>query len=199
MLMLVSVAFAAVTNTDVNNAVSTFAGKIGIGVAQPREALDVNGSIVIGESVNNTPGTIRYQNDKFEGRRTTGWGSLGGGATLINLTTVTTYTGNLTNGSLVGYQAGNAICSDEFSGSHMCRTDDILNVIANEGISYFSGYSTAWIVEGPPGYLANANSCLGQTSETATDLGAFWAFDSNGGGKGWLVNCATQKALACCS
>ena len=72
-VLLVSVVFAAVTNTDITNFVTKFAGKVGVGVEQPREALDVNGSIVIGSSVNETPGTLRYQSDKFEGRLSSGW------------------------------------------------------------------------------------------------------------------------------
>ncbi len=108
---------------------------------------------------------------------------------IINLTS-STYDGNITNGSLKGYEAANFICNAEFSGSHFCTTDDIITIIADQNMSAinsFSSSATAWIIEGPPGYLANANDCLGWTSDTNTYLAPFWAYDDNGGGMGWLV------------
>ncbi len=120
---------------------------------------------------------------------------------IINLTS-STYDGNITNGSLKGYEAANFICNAEFLGSHFCTTDDIITIIADQNISAinsFSSSATAWIIEGPPGYLANANDCLGWTSDTGTYLGPFWVFDEDGGGMGWLVNCASQKSLSCCT
>ena len=115
----------------------------------------------------------------------------------INLTSGT-YDGNITSGSLKGYEAANDICDSEFSGSHLCTTYEVLNVIKSQNISYFSTITDAWIANGPPGYTADANDCLGYTSDDNTDLGAFWAFDEDGGGIGWLTNCANAKYLACC-
>jgi hypothetical protein len=80
-------------------------------------------------------------------------------------------------------------------------TSEIIELLYMNGESFFSSISgnTSWIVEGPPGYLANANDCKGFTSDSTTVLGAFWQYNSTGGGMGWLVNCETQKPLACCS
>lgn len=106
------------------------------------------------------------------------------------------YNGNIVDGADNGYVAANNICSNEYSDSHFCQTHEILNTINTEDISGFSG--TAWIVEGPPGYLADANDCMGFTDNSPTVLGSFWEFISSNGGRGWLVNCSVSKPIACC-
>lgn len=124
-------------------------------------------------------------------------GSSGGG-TLIGKTTATT-DGSVASGSLTGYPAANEICTTQFAGSHICQVDEILNTI-NGGIpaTFTSVASTAWIANGPPGYTANANDCVGYTNATNTYLGAFWLFKKTTGGEGWLVNCSVTKPIACC-
>jgi predicted acyltransferase (DUF342 family) len=113
------------------------------------------------------------------------------------LKTSANYSGNISyTGGLVGYQAANAICGAEFEGSHFCRTDEVIHVISAESISEFSG--TGWIAEGPPGYTSESNDCNGYTSSSTSKLGAFWLYNSNGGGAGWLVNCSTQRPISCC-
>ena len=114
MLLLVSVVYAAVTNTDITNFVSKFAGKVGIGVTQPREALDVNGSIVLGTNVNETPGTVRYVNDRFEGRVISGWlvlnelSRLADGNFLYNDTTTIYFNGTKLNATIDARNTGKA-------------------------------------------------------------------------------------------
>lgn len=117
--------------------------------------------------------------------------------TYLNKTTAT-YSGAVTSGSLVGYQAANDLCNLSFSNSTFCRSVDVMAYIAYNSLpaSIFTG--TAWMANGPPGYTANANDCLGFTSAVNTYYGAFWEFNVNGGGMGWLVNCASTKPLACC-
>ncbi|KKW38109.1 MAG: hypothetical protein UY87_C0083G0003 [Candidatus Peribacteria bacterium GW2011_GWC2_54_8] len=123
----------------------------------------------------------------------------GTGAVFVGTTTVTSYNGQFTSGSYVGYQAANAICDAEFSGSHFCQTDEIIGTISSEDIStLFSGIPDAWIAEGPPGYTADSNDCRGWTSSGATHLGPWWEFSTAGGGIGHLTNCSTTKPLACC-
>ena len=51
-------------------------GNVGIGTNNPSEGLQVTGAILIGTTVNNTPGTIRYTGTDFEGRLGSGWVSL---------------------------------------------------------------------------------------------------------------------------
>jgi len=125
------------------------------------------------------------------------------GTPLTNLTfnpivgyTTSSYDGNITNGSLNGYTAANAICASEYSGSHFCLKSEVLKTIANGNYS-FSG--TAWFQNGPPGYTANADDCSGWTTDSSTYLGPFWNWDANSGaGKGALTNCAQSKQLMCC-
>ncbi len=122
----------------------------------------------------------------------------GDGATQAKLvgTTTATFDGSFASSTKFGYDAANQICSEEFSGSFFCRTYDILVSIEQDDISNWNG--SAWIAEGPPGYTSNSNDCKGWTDNTSTVLGAFWAFDSSGGGMGWLTNCSGEKPIACC-
>jgi hypothetical protein len=121
--------------------------------------------------------------------------ALAGGVTQL-VKTAASFTGSFTSGALIGYQAANDICNTELSGSHFCRTDEVIYLIQTQDVSYFSG--TAWIAEGPPGYTANSNDCNGWTIANAAMLGAFWELLPNGGGMGWLVNCSVSKSIACC-
>ena len=132
----------------------------------------------------------------------TGWLELGAGGSSsgvssVSLTTATP-TGSFSSGGFVGYEAGNDICNAEFAGSHFCRTDEIIEYIAGNSAAGFTDSTTAWVAEGPPGYTSNSNDCAGWTDSDNTKLGAFWAFDTTGGGMGWLTNCAVTKPVACC-
>lgn len=48
-------------------------GKVGIGLTNPAERLEVNGAIRIGSSALNKPGTIRWTGTSFEGRTNSEW------------------------------------------------------------------------------------------------------------------------------
>ncbi|OQB19797.1 MAG: hypothetical protein BWY14_00170 [Parcubacteria group bacterium ADurb.Bin192] len=113
--------------------------------------------------------------------------------------TASAYDGAFNYGGKVGYQAANDICLNEYPGSHFCRTDEIIATIAAVDIStLFAATTYGWIAEGPPGYTANSNDCAGYTSNSNTSLGAFWAYDPNGGGMGWLNNCQVTRKISCC-
>ncbi len=111
-------------------------------------------------------------------------------------TTTATFDGAFATSSLSGYMAANDVCNAEFSGSHFCRVYDILVTVEQDDVSSWAG--SAWVAEGPPGYTSNSNDCQGWTSNNGAHMGAFWAFDANGG-MGWLTNCAVTKPIACCS
>ncbi len=113
--------------------------------------------------------------------------------------TAGSYDGAFSYGGKVGYQAANDICINEYPGSHFCRTDEIIATIAAVDIStLFMATTFGWIAEGPPGYTANSNDCAGYTTNSNTSLGAFWAYDPNGGGMGWLNNCQVTRKISCC-
>ena len=61
-----------------NNEVMTLynSGRVAVGGVSPKEQLHVDGAIVIKNSINATPGTIRYRNGDFQGRTNQGWVSL---------------------------------------------------------------------------------------------------------------------------
>ena len=53
-------------------------GKVGIGIDSAREALDVNGAVIVGPAINNNAGTLRYNSSKndLEFRDNSRWNSL---------------------------------------------------------------------------------------------------------------------------
>ncbi len=110
--------------------------------------------------------------------------------------TSSSYDGNISNGSLSGYSAANAICNTEYSGSHFCLKSEVLKTISNGNYSFSD---TAWFQNGPPGYTANADDCSGWTTNSNVYLGPFWNWDANSqAGRGALTNCAQTKQLMCC-
>lgn len=125
----------------------------------------------------------------------------GGGATLndglfINYT-LTKTTGNITNGSLVGYTAADEICNVEVeSGSHMCQMFEIINSVRLKGVSNFT--ATFRVSEGAPGFTTNANDCVGWRDDTGTFLGSIWVGNNINGGQGALVSCDASRSIACC-
>jgi hypothetical protein len=117
----------------------------------------------------------------------------------LDYTPITT-TGNITNGSLNGYPAGNAICNAYYTGSHMCQTNEIINSI-NRNQSNENFTATVWISNGPPGYLSESYDCSGWTTPSGTSLGSIWVGSTshvNSYGTGGLVNCGASRAISCC-
>lgn len=115
--------------------------------------------------------------------------------------TLTKTTGNITNGTLSGYSAANAICGFEvLAGSHVCTMDEILNSI-NKNITNQNFTATFRVSEGAPGFTAEANDCDGWTSPTSSALGSIWVGSqshANTYGSGSLVSCSTERAIGCC-
>jgi len=111
--------------------------------------------------------------------------------------TLTKTTGNITNGTLNGYKAANAICNVEISGSHMCQMHEILSTI-NNNRSLANFTSTFRVSEGAPGFTANANDCDGWKSADGSALGSIWVADTGNGGSGSLVACNANRAIGCC-
>ncbi len=149
-----------------------------------------------GNNASTSASTTSVTNNYTTYNTTTG-GS--GSATFVGTTPVTTYSGQFTSGLKTGYDAANTICAAAYTGSHMCRTDEILDTIATKDIStLFSGIADAWIAEGPPGFTADSNDCRGWTSANLAHLGPWWDFATSGGGIGYLTNCSTTKPIACC-
>lgn len=128
--------------------------------------------------------------------------SLGWVTTVLDVTTTpatTTGSFTFTTGTLRGYQAGNAICDHYYPGYHFCFSGEIISYIRTaSNINKFAGLPQAWISEGPPGFTSDSNDCGGYTTADLEPLGAFWEFDSDGGGRGWLSTCGSAKNIACC-
>lgn len=168
--------------------------------------LTVSGGLIVG---NYEPGTgtgagaIRFTGTDFEGYDGSNWKSLTGGGYFVGVSSWTS-AGSFGTGSLVGYQAANNICSLEYSGSHMCQIGEVIATI-DKNINLFSGAYNAWVAEGAPGFTSDSNDCRGWTSDNGDHLGAWWEYStdggvttSNGGGQGFLTNCAVVQPIACC-
>ncbi len=112
-------------------------------------------------------------------------------------TTTATSSGSFKSGGLVGYQAGNRICSLQYANSHICTVPELVSTIARN-VNEFQGYNFAWASMGAPGFTANANDCSGWTSNNNGYLGSWWQFSVTGGGQGFLTNCAVVQPIACC-
>jgi len=148
-------------------------------------------------------GTLRYSDSDVQAYDGTSWRNLTDGPTLVGLTASST-DGSFSTGSLVGYQAANNICANTYPGSHMCQVNELISTISSD-VSLFSAASNGWTAEGAPGYTSDSNDCRGWTSADNADLGAWWEFSTDGGatiadggGQGFLTNCAVEQPIACC-
>jgi len=117
--------------------------------------------------------------------------------------TSTRYTGNLTSNSLTGYLAGNDICNEEFTGTHMCAEVELILTINQNNVTEISDWSgSAWVITGGAKYSPAdlpVNDCNGFTHGAAdTYLGSFWLFNQTDGGVGAVGHCANTFSLACC-
>lgn len=122
------------------------------------------------------------------------------GITAVNAT-AGTHNGALTNGSYVGYRAGNEICSIEFSGSHLCTEFEVSTGFAN-GVNALDNEDT-WIIAGGPKYVPATipvDDCKGFTySGTSTNLGNYYHHNTTSGGEPRAINCGSTLKLACCT
>ena len=120
-------------------------------------------------------------------------------------------------GSARGYSEVNDLCATLAAspGSHVCTPTEMMNSLnhgnpSNAPVHTYlagGGETMLWINNGPPGYTANSNDCLGWTAENqGTDpknpsYGAVWNFQAQAGG---LAPCkditkpTTLKKFACC-
>lgn len=108
------------------------------------------------------------------------------------------------NGSQGGYLGANNTCSSAFVGSHICIAEEITRSYVNSNLALTTAVSNpgstpeeyfVWINSGAPGYTANANDCLGWTSNSSGSYGALW----NIAGNNFIINpCSNSRRFACC-
>ncbi len=110
------------------------------------------------------------------------------------------YNGSLSfTGGLTGYKAAHAICDDEYTGSHMCSSDEIFYTISSEDVTSLDGQEV-WISTGAAKFPStdNTNDCDGWTFSGGTgSYGNFWKFDTMGG-VGKTALCSSSLKIACC-
>jgi hypothetical protein len=120
----------------------------------------------------------------------------------FNVTTGT-HTGNLSYEGYIGYEAGNEICDSNFTGTHLCSQEEVIQTIQSKNISNIPEWTGTFYISTGGGKYAPAdlpvNDCNGWTHGTAGSyLGSFWLPDQNGGGKGGVAHCGNTRSLACC-
>ena len=123
------------------------------------------------------------------------------GAVFVD-TTASTYDG--LRGGYAGVRnicTGTGSAGQALAGSHVCSAEEILESIKCGSPSapispIYTASGFAWVNNGPPAYLAQANDCQGWINNTDA-YGAMWEFGDNGG-KGVLTGCNTLRAFACC-
>ena len=101
------------------------------------------------------------------------------------------------DGSRGGYKTANDLCISNYSGSHICTSDEIINsyVVNATTLSGVSG--SAWINHGPPAYINYvANDCNGWADNSnGTIFATLWNFTN----KNFKVaTCNLQRKFACC-
>jgi len=129
--------------------------------------------------------------------------SLGGANGYFYNKTSITYLANLSGGGYVGYKAGNYLCDQEFSGSHLCYESEVISTIYYSNISTIDEWTgSAWLITGGAKYSPTTlpvDDCNGFKHGVAgTYLGSFWEFNQTDGGHGAIAHCGNQIALACC-
>jgi hypothetical protein len=116
-------------------------------------------------------------------------------------------TGGPYNGAASGYSNVNsAVCGSAanldtgVAGAHACSTEEILSTIVSGAGASIPPNTTLWISNGPPGYFANANDCIGWTSASSTDYGTVWVKLGSGDGFGSVNVCDSSepRQFACC-
>ena len=109
----------------------------------------------------------------------------------------TTSGGPWNGGEVGGYSVGDAKCAGEFTGSHMCSSDEILRSM----ICGISSFSTGWYKTGviskwkSGGNFNYINDCSMFGSPSGSDYGNVWDI-SNGPSK---AQCSTSKQVMCCT
>lgn len=97
------------------------------------------------------------------------------------------------DGDIGDYSAADAACAGKYSGSHVCQAAEILWLINQKKALPDEG--ECWINDGAPDYTANANDCIGWSSDELHSYGRYWDFAAQ---QGWLRGCINSLPFACC-
>lgn len=134
-------------------------------------------------------------------------GGGGGGGTndsiFFNKTSFTTDANfsTLVSTGETGYEAGNLVCSSNFTGTHLCDWNEIKRTYDLKDVSTITAFTgTAWVAGGPSKYsgvgVKFVNDCNGFTDASGSDsFGNAWDFTNN---KGLTGNCGSTIPIACC-
>lgn len=117
--------------------------------------------------------------------------------------TASTYNGNFSayvGTGKTGYEAGNEICSTNFTGTHLCDWNEMKRTYDLKDVSAIVAWTgTSWMAGGPSKFVPadyQVNDCHGFTDASGTDSkGNAWSFSSN---KGLTGECNSLIPLACC-
>ncbi|MFM9908120.1 MAG: hypothetical protein ACKVOW_02155 [Chitinophagaceae bacterium] len=164
--------------------IKLYAQNVGIGIPTPLQKLDVSGAIRLGNTVTNSPGTIRFNNNRFEGYDGLNWNWLNGFRLPLDTTmnVASGYVLKITNSNLspLGYSAiagltssydGVGLYGENFGGA-VGSGNGVLGT-SNGGGAGVKGTNIGGIgVEGTGGTVGIlGSSSFGNGVESLTDFG----------------------------
>jgi len=192
-------------------------GNVGINTTNPTQTLTVVGDLnVTGQAF---IGTTTFTNIESDGDLMVGKNAnitgnvtaqyfIGDGSKLTRIgakfvgKTSSSYNGLITGGGKAGYEATNYLCNSNYTGSHLCTQDELINTIYILNITQLPWTGTAWVNAGGAKYApatTPVDDCAGWSSSSSYALGNFWIFNNaTGGGMGAATPCDQTKPLACC-
>lgn len=109
------------------------------------------------------------------------------------------YSGDLDNGSMSGYEAGNAICNLTFVGSHFCSEEELFATLRDKDVGSLAGWNGyPWVMAGGTKYVPAskpANDCNGWDDGTSNYIGNIWNMEDD---MGQASQCDSERNLTCC-
>ncbi len=109
------------------------------------------------------------------------------------------YTGSTAstyNGNQGSYEAANAFCDADHSGSHICTALEMVNSYNNLPGAITGLAESVWVNNGPPGYISNVtNDCSGWKSNGSTIFGYVWDGTQDAS---FVTPCNLMRKFACC-
>jgi len=131
----------------------------------------------------------------------TGWSDIQSSSNLSIFfgKTTLTYDGKLSNLTHNGYEVGNLLCSNEYTGTHFCQETELIDTFHQRSVGTIAEWEGfGWYSAGAQKYAPATipfNDCNGWGNATPYYGGNFWKFNTNSSG---AVTCDSEKSLACC-
>ncbi len=106
--------------------------------------------------------------------------------------TPATYDGN----AATSYAGADAFCDAQYSDSHVCRMEEVINTYTHDSAAVSGVVSIAWVNSGAGGVAENmVNDCQGWAQADAPYFARVWNFSDSAAA---VQECSSVHAFACC-